>query len=278
MLLPSSLRVLTRSPKLVFEKTQNESQPSPAVSDSTECEIIDDDDTKTKPQQAEDLILQNLTITVSKLKRRSTRLKMPVLSMQDLNKFLRRSADSKVSFGLYRMMIGLTTDIAILLTFGTIFPPLAVIGCAAFWLKTIYIQLVIGRLVYLSQDQPYLINVCKELNEECVGISKMFINCLLSLPLLLTIAWSFFLFDILGAVAGYRTAVLIFLALPNIAVIILPVLIKYKEGKLSWRTKTALPTAPDILVESQNKMIELATIQRNEAILSTSDNPIRSIM
>jgi hypothetical protein len=87
------------------------------------------------------------------------------------------------------------------------------------------------------------------------------------------------LFDILGAVAGYRTAVLIFLALPNIAVIILPLLVKYKKGMWSWRTKMFLPRASDIIpVESQNKMIELSTIQHNEVILSTSDNPIRSIM
>ncbi|WP_230687577.1 hypothetical protein, partial [Streptococcus pneumoniae] len=71
-------------------------------------------------------------------------------------------------------------------------------------------QIGLGRLAFLSNEQPSLIKLTKSLNDECVGISNLLMNCVLALPLLLSIAWSWFLFDIWGDVTGYNPAYTIF--------------------------------------------------------------------
>jgi hypothetical protein len=242
IVIPSDLRPLSRPPEFFRQTTMLATAVGQAQSDETsESKPSESNPRPTSggvsiaDSKQDGLSLQTITEAAKAI--RSASVKIPIFTLQDFNKFLGLSADSQVSFGLYSMMIVFATDIAILLAFGTMFPPLAVVGCATIWLRSVNIQLIIGRLVYLSKNQPYLVDLCKELHEECIGISKMLINCLLSLPLLLTMSWSWFLFDIWGDVVGYYPGVLIFFGLPPIAIIILPLLVNYKQGKFQWLNK-----------------------------------------
>jgi hypothetical protein len=154
----------------------------------------------------------------------------------DIKKLSGLSEDSELSFGLFNMIIVFATDIAILLTFGTMFPLLAIVGSGVVWLRTLKIQLVVARLIFLAKQHSYLEPLCKDLNQECIEISKMLMNCLLSLPSLLALLWSWFLFDIWGDSAGYYPAILIVFALPFFPLIgfpfIGPLLRRYVTDKL----------------------------------------------
>jgi hypothetical protein len=149
-----------------------------------------------------------------------------------------------------------------------------VVGCGTLWLRTINIQLIIGRLVHLSKTQSYLVELRKELHEECIGISKLLINCILSLPLLLTISWSWFLFDIWGDVVGYYPGVLIFFGLPTVAVIILPLLTDYQQGKLRcW--KKVISSKEMTKSESTNSVM-VATNSNSESVWRLTHESDRS--
>jgi uncharacterized membrane protein len=230
IVIPMELRPLSKPPEFFKQSTKKmsldeESSPIDLKTDPMMSESNEENPIKSSAATLE----RPHSIKHALTKSISDAVNFQMFTLEEFNKFLGVSADSQISFGFFNMMIDFATDIAILLTFGTMFPPLAVVGCATIWLRTINIQLIIGRVVYLSKSQPYLLELCKELNEECVGISKMLINCLLSLPLLLAMSWSWFLFDIWGDVAGYYPAVLVWLILPMMAMVVLPVLISLKQ-------------------------------------------------
>ena len=167
------------------------------------------------------------------------------VKLKDINKTLGLSAPgADTSFGLYSSMIIFATDIAILLTFGTLFPPLAIVGCFTIFVRTIHMQIGLGRLAFLSNEQPSLIKLTKSLNDECVGISNLLMNCVLALPLLLSIAWSWFLFDIWGDVTGYNPAYTIFFCLPSIPLLFLPLVFPAIQSYILKRKKTIVQSAP----------------------------------
>jgi hypothetical protein len=64
--------------------------------------------------------------------------------------------------------------------------------------------------VVLSRTQPALVPVVLRINEKCGGIRFLLVKSLLSLILLLSIFWSFFLFDILGDHVGVTRATWMF--------------------------------------------------------------------
>jgi hypothetical protein len=125
------------------------------------------------------------------------------------------------SMCLNQYIIIFVTDIAIILMFGTLFPPLAVIGCSAIITQTLFLQLSFGRIVYLSTRQPKLKRLVLTLNEECVGMGKLLMRGLFSLPWLLSLLWSWFLFDILGD-QWQKSALIAFAFLPIFPLIVLP--------------------------------------------------------
>jgi hypothetical protein len=110
-------------------------------------------------------------------------------------------------FSCKENVVSIVTDIAIVLTFGVVFPPLAVVGCLAILAFTYFVQLSIGRLCYLSKFQLFLARYVDFVNLECRGMHLLLIKSLLTIPFLIATFWSLFLFDILGDRVGVVDAV-----------------------------------------------------------------------
>jgi ABC-type multidrug transport system fused ATPase/permease subunit len=113
----------------------------------------------------------------------------------------------EVKFKAKNAIIAFVSDIAVLLTFGGIFPPIAFIGIFSLFSTTLVTQLSLGRVVVLSRTQPALQASVRRINQKCAGVRYLMLRSLLSLSLMLSIFWSFFLFDILGDEVGMERAV-----------------------------------------------------------------------
>ena len=113
----------------------------------------------------------------------------------------------EVVFKAKNAVIEFISDIAVLLTFGGIFPPIAFVGVLSICVSTLVTQLILGRVIVLSRTQEALRPSVERINEKCGGIRILMIRSLLSLSLLLSMFWSFFLFDILGDSVGIARAI-----------------------------------------------------------------------
>lgn len=109
-------------------------------------------------------------------------------------------------FKAENFIIDVITDIAIVMTFGVIFPPLAFVGCISIMLSTTITQLMLGRLVYLARTQPDLLDIVQKVNNDCAGVRAAAARGLIPLSAVLALFWAYFLFDILGDVVGFRKA------------------------------------------------------------------------
>jgi hypothetical protein len=228
-------------------------------------------------------IFRQSTVTEKLAAAKELTEKLKNLKLQDINKMLGLSADSDMSFGLYSSIITLAVDIAVLLTFGTMFPPLAVIGCCSVYIRTFYMQFTLGRIIHLSSNQPPLKKFVMALNEECIGISKLLMSCLLSLPLLLAVLWSWFLFDIWGDRTGWNPAFAIFFCLPTIPLIFLPIIFPIVQKVLvnrfcpashNWDEASVRGKAPKFLIDSKAvREIELQEFIP-PTMMDTVQNPI----
>jgi hypothetical protein len=99
----------------------------------------------------------------------------------------------------------LTGDVAILLTFGMIFPPLAAVICFSIVVNTLYTQMILGRFIYLAERvkpsssmSPYLAIVRKE----CNTVGSLLAMSLPPITVLATMFWSFVVFEMLAGVWG----------------------------------------------------------------------------
>jgi hypothetical protein len=139
-------------------------------------------------------------------------------------------------------------------------------------------QLTLGRIIRLSKKQPHLKKLVVALNEECVGISKLLMSCLLSLPLLLAVLWSWFLFDIWGDRTGFNPSFVIFFCLPTMPVIFLPIVFpaiqkflvdQFCPARHNWDETQVRGKAPRIVTASSStamggiQLQELAPYMKN---------------
>ena len=112
--------------------------------------------------------------------------------------------------------VGFVGDLAVLMTFGSIFPPLALVIFVNMIVNTFLTQLMIGRFVFLSKsiDQNYLAPLVDFLNEECKDVGRLIFDSIPTIAFLATAFWSFALFDTLGDSVGTKQAlwILIFMA------------------------------------------------------------------
>ena len=113
----------------------------------------------------------------------------------------------EAQFKAKNSIISFISDIAVMLTFGGIFPPLAFIGVFSLCINTLMTQMALGRVVVLSRTQIKLRKSVERINEKCAGVRMLLIRSLVSLSLLLSLFWSFFLFDILGNQVGAIKAI-----------------------------------------------------------------------
>jgi hypothetical protein len=114
----------------------------------------------------------------------------------------------------------LVGDLAILLTFGTIFPPLAVVIFISVMLHTVLTQVVVGRFITLaiphkSTFAPFV----TVLKRETATVGSLIALSIAPISVLATIFWSFFLFDIIGDDAGTTHSYWILLVMPILLIL-----------------------------------------------------------
>jgi hypothetical protein len=103
-----------------------------------------------------------------------------------------------------RVLVGLVGDAAVLMTFGTIFPPMAVVICITIGINSVVTQLMIGRFISLSfcEEQSYLRPLVTFINNECKDIGRLLAVVLPTISFLASSFWAFALFDCLGDQVG----------------------------------------------------------------------------
>jgi hypothetical protein len=100
-------------------------------------------------------------------------------------------------------VVQLVNFLAILATFGVVFPPLALVALVATFSVTTAAQLSIGRFVLKSRTESAL----DTLEADCSGARVMFLQSLWMAAPFTLLFYSFLLFDILGDTLGYKRAV-----------------------------------------------------------------------
>jgi hypothetical protein len=148
--------------------------------------------------------------------------------------------DPKDSFIARRFATLLVGDVAILITFGSIYPPLAIAICISLLLQMSMTQIMLDRFLYLSNTVRLRdlmnMNMCVEvIKRESAAIGFMIALSLAPTSSLASVFWSFFLFDIYGDVAGLNNSLWILFVLP--ACILLMRLLSIRKG---WMTLTRL--------------------------------------
>ena len=117
---------------------------------------------------------------------------------------------------LESLMVNLITDIAIMLTFGAVFPPLAIVGCISVIITTYFTQLQLGRVVVLARTQDYLQEYLDRIISECSSVRGLLVHSLKSLSVLLAAFWSLFLFDAWGDKNGLLESIWVIIFMPTI--------------------------------------------------------------
>jgi hypothetical protein len=110
----------------------------------------------------------------------------------------------------------LVGDVAILLTFGSIFPPLAVVVGLSLVGNSMLSQLVIGRFLVIGQNlhsSSILQKYIDVIKRETAAVGSLIALALAPITVLATLFWSFFLFDIIGDEIGATKALWVVLVL-----------------------------------------------------------------
>ena len=107
------------------------------------------------------------------------------------------------------------------MTFGVIFPPLAIVALSTLVCQTLFVQVCLGRLIFLSKSKPKLLKFVEELSAECVGVSALLLKCMSSLAMFVIFVWSWFLLDMLADVLSLKRSIWIFFILPGFRIILL---------------------------------------------------------
>ena len=123
-------------------------------------------------------------------------------------------------------IVSFTTDIAIMLSFGFIFPPLFLIGFGSLWVSTKVIEYMIHELLRYVQrrcdcrNDEILIIIIDKVNKACHKCLRLLVTAIQSLSIVLAIFWSLFLFDTLGESRGPLIAMWMPITLVSISLII----------------------------------------------------------
>ncbi len=96
------------------------------------------------------------------------------------------------------IVLPIISEFTVFITFGAIFPPLAIVVCYTICITTLFIQTIIGRVVVISRTQSAVKKYLSKMNEECRNFRRLFLQSIPLISILASFFWGFFLFDILG--------------------------------------------------------------------------------
>jgi hypothetical protein len=121
-----------------------------------------------------------------------------------------------------KFVVQVVGKVALLLTFGTGFPPLAPVICFGIWRDIFFVQLLIGRLVYRLRDKDAA--WIQSLDRECKGVAESFYLSIHILTFLVVFFYGFFIMEIYGDDVGMKRSVwapVVMIVIPWTAALIL---------------------------------------------------------
>jgi hypothetical protein len=123
-------------------------------------------------------------------------------------------------FDKKKFIVNLLTQVAIIFSFGLMYPPLAFFYIFAFYRDNYYVQLKLGRFIQWA-DGLGLICYINALNRDSEGVSEQVKSSLWIVLQYLTLFYNFFIFDMYGRVIGYPINVALFVMLMIVAPVLL---------------------------------------------------------
>ncbi len=107
-------------------------------------------------------------------------------------------------------VVQLINIVAVMVTFGVVFPPIAVISCAALYCVTYFTQSLIGRYVQqlrnFMEQHSTAVNL-RVISADVLHVKQMFLNSMWMVVPFVVVFYSFLLFDILGDEVGWSRAI-----------------------------------------------------------------------
>lgn len=116
-------------------------------------------------------------------------------------------------FKLEALMMVLINQIALLMTWGLIFPPLAVMACFAVWVRAHHMEIAIGHRLHVAQQ--YRPSEVLEIQRECRKIVPIMKQSRIPIAGICSFVCSLVVFDTLSNELGFRKSiwVVVFLSL-----------------------------------------------------------------
>jgi hypothetical protein len=176
----------------------------------------------------------------------------------------------KFLFSKIQFTVQMNSYLAILVTFGALFPLLAVTACLAIYCVTFYEELSLGRLITQARALSAAGNDYdryeKQISEECSSVDESLYFTLWSTLAVACGLYSYILFDTMGDKYGWEqalpmTLIMIFFPLILFVIVVLTrMLIKIRSS----RTKEGFAQGEDV------------SVSRGDSFSSETENPRRS--
>ena len=109
-------------------------------------------------------------------------------------------------YRIERVVVEIINCLSIVVSFGVVFPPLAVIGCAAVLSITYFNQLLVGRFVYSHRGKADSIALLEGLFRDCKPLEEMFMFGVWFVVPFVVIFYALLVFDTLGDAVGWKLA------------------------------------------------------------------------
>jgi hypothetical protein len=106
-----------------------------------------------------------------------------------------QSTASLPFFNKDRYTVKFISSFLIIVAYGTVFPPLAIIGTVSVILRTIYEETVLGRVLYEANQKKCFEIYEKQLQKDCKGIIHPIRYCLVIILPIATLLFSYLIFD-----------------------------------------------------------------------------------
>eukprot|EP01040_Poterioochromonas_malhamensis_P005021 gene5021-5384_t len=155
-----------------------------------------------------------------------------------------KNYQESILFDKNRLAVRLNAYLVVMLSFGALFPPLALIVCVTIFTVTIYEEIVIGRLLYESERLGY-VWYKRQLEKDCSGIEDSLKYTLWSLIPVSSALYAYIIFDTWGDEEGGFNAIIPALCMLFVPTILLVALKKNRFFSSIWKNGFRCPfTSP----------------------------------
>lgn len=166
------------------------------------------------------------------------------------------------------IIIVFITDISIVIIFGTLFPPIALIGCISIVITSIYHQILYGRLICLASSPTSSSSLpSSTLAVSSIRMSKRILSHILihlqhldvflaetlrKLSGIIAIIWAWFVWDIMGDQLGLKKSIWILVVMP-----FLPMILTRIHRVIEWKYSFSYRNTNQPTEDENKQSIEL---------------------